>query len=184
MSAKKPEAKSGSKPHTSHSAECENSMVIQHNDWKPKPFIRRFGVQPVDPGFIYMVQADGRYKIGRTQNPKSRIRSARTWLPKLEVIGIKPFWNSHEIEKYLHIGFARCWYGGEWFVPLDDGYKQELVDGFMEFYDDDINNNSVDFIYWFNSGGMAEFVREQFSQRRSIRKFLEQEALESRDMMG
>lgn len=152
-------------------------MKTEKLDWTPEPWIRNFGVQAEDPGYIYVIENMGRYKIGRSGNPKARIQAAKTWLPDMKLIGIKPFWNVIEKEKLLHVGFAFCWYDGEWFEMLDEGYREVLVDGFKEFYDDDINRNSVDFIYWYNSNGLSEFVMEQNSQRVTPHRFLRQETI-------
>jgi hypothetical protein len=140
------------------------------------PWIRRFGVVPEDPGFIYLLENQGRYKIGRSKSRTSRIKEARTWLPDMDVISVKPFWDVTKKEKLMHIGFARCWYAKEWFIIPDEGYRFALVDEFVAFSDVDRDRNSVDFIYWFNGGGMAEFVMEQCRQRVSLKKFLQNES--------
>jgi hypothetical protein len=93
----------------------------------------------------------------------------------MKLIGIKPFWNVKQIERNLHEGFARCWYQGEWFELLDEGYRDCLIDGFTAFSDTDRDKNSIDFIYWFNGDGMAEFVIERCKQGLTLQKFLRQE---------
>jgi hypothetical protein len=150
-------------------------LAKNDQQWEIEPWIRNFLVDPIDPGFIYIIEDSGRYKIGRSKDRGRRIQEAKTWLPNMRIVGVKPFWDVMEKEKLLHIGFAFCWYEGEWFVPLDEGYKSVLVDDFQEFSDTDINKNSVDFIYWYNSSGLCEFVMEQNNQRVSIHKFLRQE---------
>jgi len=130
-----------------------------------------YGIRLVDPGFIYMIEDRGRYKIGRSVDRDSRLRAARTWLPDARVIGIKPFWDHGSIEARLHEGFACCWYDKEWFLPFDEGYQEIMEPGFAEFSDNDRFQNSIDFIYWFNSSSMAEFVAERALQGRSLRSF-------------
>lgn len=139
-------------------------------------WIRHFGITPADPGFIYILENEQRYKVGKSVNARERIRAAKTWMPDLNVIGIKPFWNVTRLERLLHVGLARCWYHGEWFELIDDGYRNTLIGGFVEFSDADRDRNSVDFIYWFNSSGMAEFTSEQCSQRLTTSRFLRQES--------
>ena len=69
----------------------------------------------VDPGFLYVVEAGKRLKIGKSKNHRARIRAAKTWLPDMKFIGAKPFWIVNQFEKYLHEGLAQWWYDGEWF---------------------------------------------------------------------
>jgi hypothetical protein len=134
-----------------------------------------YGVRLISPGYIYMIQDHNRFKIGRTVSRSSRLRAAATWLPDAKIIGIKPFWDHRRIEVHLHEGFADSWYDREWFAPYDDDYRNVMVDGFSEFSDQDRFRNSVDFIYWFNSSGMAEFVIERARQNKPLRSFQRQE---------
>jgi hypothetical protein len=117
-----------------------------------------------------------RFKIGRTKSARRRLAEAKTWLPDIKVVGIKPFWNFCWVERCLHEGFSRCWYAGEWFEPADESYQELLVEGFVAFSDRDRDRNSVDFIYWFNGEGMAEFVMERAAQGLSLRRFQLQES--------
>jgi hypothetical protein len=130
-----------------------------------------FGVPRRDPGWIYIFKNEGLLKVGKTTDPKRRIREARTWLPDMEVLGIKPFWNVGEIEQTLHEGCAPFWHAGEWFKIEDANDYELLVDGFHEFYDEDRDSNSVDFIYWWNSSGFAEFSMERDSHNMSLKKW-------------
>lgn len=139
--------------------------------------ISKFGVAPKDPGEIYVLECAGKFKIGRAKNARKRLRDARTWLPDMQIVGIKPFWNVRALEGALHIGFAHCWYAGEWFDLLDEGYRDTLIDGFTGFSDTDRDMNSVDFIYWMNGDGMAEMVREMHEQKLSSTAFRRQESL-------
>ena len=145
-------------------------------EWTSKPWIGNFFVKPTDPGYLYYFEHNGRYKIGKTTNPESRLRAARTWLPDINVIGIKPFWNVSDKERLLHVGLASYWSEGEWFGPIEEELKAVLIDDFIAFSDTDINNNSVNFIYWFNGSGMGEFVMEQNYQRKYTRKFQRDES--------
>lgn len=140
------------------------------------PNLRIFGVQPVDPGFIYIIQSGERFKIGRSRHRAERMKDAKTWLPDMKILGVKPFWNIRRIERHLHEGFARCWYHGEWFEMIDNDYRDILIDNFVAFSDSNRDMNSVDFIYWFNGDGMAEFIQERYEQGLSLPKFLKQES--------
>ena len=87
----------------------------------PDIFARAGTVMPVwqitriDPGYIYIVKNGGHYKIGKTKKSEQRIKAAKTWLPDMKLIGVKPFWGVSHHERLLHTGFAAYWYQGEWF---------------------------------------------------------------------
>jgi hypothetical protein len=133
--------------------------------------IDAFGIARLDPGWIYFFKNDDLLKIGKTTAPKRRIREARTWIPKVTILGVKPFWNVSEIEQTLHEGCAPFWHGGEWFHIDNENDFHLLVDGFEEFYDDDRDSNSVDFIYWWNSSGLAEFSIERRRRHMTLSKW-------------
>lgn len=139
-------------------------------------FIPVFDIARRDPGFIYIVEDQNRFKIGKTKNTSKRMKAAKTWLPDMKIHGYKPFWNTSYIERCLHAGFSIGWYAGEWFSFDDNNDRDLLLEGFAEFSDNDRDTNSIDFIYWFNSNGMAEFIMEQNEQRLSLPKFLKQES--------
>ena len=122
---------------------------------------RAFGIHLVDPGFVYVIEDRGRFKIGRTTDAQARLSAAKTWLPEMKLVGMKPFWNHQHVEQTMHVGFAACWHAGEWFEMLDAEYRNVLVDGFSEFSGTDRDRNSVDFIYWVNGSGMSELTLEQ-----------------------
>jgi hypothetical protein len=134
-------------------------------------------VRRVDPGYIYIFESGGRYKIGKSKSTKERLRAAKTWLPDMNLIGFKPFWGMSYHERCLHAGFARYWYSGEWFnFEGDDNARNLLLDGFIAFSDGDPDKNSVDFIYWFNGEGMAEFLITMAEQELTLPKFQRQES--------
>ncbi len=45
----------------------------------------------VDPGFIYIVENHGKYKIGKSKRARIRLSAAKTWLPDMKLVGHKPF---------------------------------------------------------------------------------------------
>jgi hypothetical protein len=96
----------------------------------------------------------------------------------MSLIGFKPFWGASHLERELHAGFAQYWYAREWFnFEGDDNVRDLLLDGFTAFSNDSPDRNSVDFIYWFNGDGMAEFLIEMDRQSVSLSKFQKQESL-------
>ncbi len=136
-----------------------------------------WGIRRVDPGFIYIIEDHGRYKIGRTKRAEHRLKAAKTWLPDMNVIGFKPFWGASHHERMMHIGFANYWYAGEWFrFSEDEEIRELLIEGFRAFSDHSPDRNSVDFIYWFNGNGMAEFVIELEKQKLSLPNFRRNES--------
>jgi hypothetical protein len=149
--------------------------------WVAEPWIKNFFVEALNPGFVYVIESAGKFKIGSSKTRSDRIRNAKTWLPDMTIIGVKPLWNYKEKERLLHVGNAMCWYDREWFIPYDDAFNEYFVEEFKAFSETDINRNSVDFVYWFNGSGMAEFVIEQNRQSMGLRKFQRQETGVGRD---
>jgi hypothetical protein len=135
-----------------------------------------WGVVRVDPGFIYVIEDRGRYKIGKSKRTAERVKAATTWLPDMVLIGCKPFWNMSRVERDLHAGFALAWYSGEWFGFELESDREIFLSGFTAFSDVDRDKNSVNFIYWMNGDGMAEYAQAKKEQGLSLPKFLRQEA--------
>ncbi len=135
------------------------------SEFQPEAWIGNFGVRSGHPGWLYVLGSGTRLKIGRTTNFDLRLRAARTWIPDIQIIGVKPFWHAAALERYLHVALTDYWVEGEWFDFGEDEFREYFIENFQEFYDTDINKNSVDFIYWMNSTGMSEFTLE-FSRRR------------------
>jgi len=150
---------------------------------KFRPNLDYFGVARRDPGWIYLVRNNDLYKIGKTKNPEKRLnREARTWIPDLEILALKPFWNISFVENVLHTGFTWHWHAGEWFRFHDAEHRAFLVEGLNEFYDEDRDMNSVDFNYWVNGSGLAEFCIERSRQRLTLPAWHRQESARSRPM--
>ncbi len=133
-----------------------------------RPNLDIFGVPRLDPGWLYVVKVGSRFKLGKTTDPKRRLREARTWLPNFELIGVKPFWNVAALERELFAGLAQFWVAGEWHEFPDDTYDWFFED-FAAFYDEDRDMNSVDFIYWMHEFG--ELLMEYASRNISLRKW-------------
>ncbi len=131
----------------------------------------------VDPGYIYVIEHHGQYKIGKTTSTKERLKAAKTWLPDMNLIGLKPFWGMSHHERLLHTGFAFYWYAGEWYkFDGDNETRDLLLDNFTAFSDDNPDANSVNFIYWYNGDGMVELQMAMDEQQLSLRKFQRQES--------
>ncbi|MGY3670932.1 GIY-YIG nuclease family protein (plasmid) [Marinovum sp. KMM 9989] len=128
--------------------------------------------RPADPGFIYLFSDRGRYKVGRTIAPEKRIKAARTWIPDIQVIGMKPFWFHSELESYIHVGLAAFAFDREWFDFEGDEFKQEFIDEFSFFKDEDPIGNTRSFAYFVNGTGMNGFTLDWSSQGCSKRQFL------------
>jgi hypothetical protein len=142
-----------------------------------RPDLTVFGVTRGDPGWIYFVRHKDLLKVGKTKNPRRRLtRDAKTWLPDLEVVGCKPFWNITFVERCLHVALVRYWYDGEWYKITDKDDRDFYIEGFLEFYEKDPDMNSVDFIYWMNGSGMAEFCHELCAQKLTLPQFQRQES--------
>jgi len=133
--------------------------------------------KPLDPGYIYLLGDRGRYKIGRTKSPSHRLRIARTWIPDIEVIGMKPFWFHSELESYIHIGLATFSYKGEWFDFECDEFEEVFINEFKLFTDDDAIKNTRSFVYFVNGTGMNELTLEWSRQGNSKRRFLRENSL-------
>ncbi|MFC4732638.1 GIY-YIG nuclease family protein [Salipiger abyssi] len=141
-------------------------------NFHPSASLKIFGVTPRDPGYVYLCEDRGRYKIGRSRNPWKRLREAFTWSPSIQILAQKPFWNHCEVEDALHTGLAAFWSVREWFDFQADPFCECFVEGFCAFDNQDINKNSIDFIYFMNGNGMSEFTLERSRTRISKAAFL------------
>lgn len=133
---------------------------------------KRYFGSPSDPGYIYVLRDRGRYKIGKSKQPRSRIRSARTWIPDVQTIGVKPFWFHGELEKYLQVGLAQFSLQREWYDFEGDEFEDWFVEEWTSFHDGQPDKNTRDFTYFMNGTGMAEFTLAWSSQEISKSKFL------------
>jgi len=80
-------------------------------------------------GYVYVIQDvdfSNRYKIGRTNHPRTRLNKFGVELPfKTEVVHILRTENAVATESDLHKRFAKSHARGEWF-DLDDAQLQEI----------------------------------------------------------
>ena len=153
------------------------------DDWSDfRPNLDIFGVRRKDAGWLYLMKSGHLFKIGKTKSPKRRIRDAQTWIPDIEVIAMKPFWNISTLERVLHEGLADQWHKGEWFKFSDASYHDFVVDSFLDFYSEDRDMNSVDFMYWYQGSGMMEFAIERDARRVSLKKFQKDLARETAEI--
>jgi hypothetical protein len=125
----------------------------------------------VAPGWPYIFEHNSLFKIGKTTNPKRRLREAQTWIPFATLIGVKPFWDIHRFELTLLCGLAVNWTEGEWHGFESEEHSEFLVEGFRIFDDHDRDENTYEFGYWIRGSGMAEVIAEFNSRRGSLRKF-------------
>lgn len=86
---------------------------------------------PIDRGFVYLIHAEGtsRYKIGKTENIKARLKSLKSKSPyPLSVIKAIPSNRITELESWLHGYFADYRVNGEWFE-----LSNEAIAEFMSY---------------------------------------------------
>jgi hypothetical protein len=85
-------------------------------------------------GYVYLIQCDGRYKIGKALDVATRLRSIP--LPaKPEVIATGHFPEPHVVERELHKQFREARLHGEWFaLAAEDvaAVMDRLADGKVE----------------------------------------------------
>jgi len=67
------------------------------------------------PGYIYLVGGNGVYKIGKSRDIPSRMRSFLQLPFKTRLIHSIPTSDMVWAENYLHRAFAHCRMNGEWF---------------------------------------------------------------------
>jgi len=86
-----------------------------------KPWTNTPKPRKTSPGYIYVLRGGELYKIGRSANPKARIKSLSTVSPvALEVICLSETNDMVGVEIQLHERFADKRQQGEWFALTDD----------------------------------------------------------------
>lgn len=150
-------------------------MPEDRSDFRPD--LKIFGIPKIDLGWVYLIKNGELLKIGKTKNPEKRLKGdARTWLPDMEIIAVKPFWGISFVERSLHTALADYWYDREWYKIEDAEAYEFFIEGFSEFYEKDPDMNSVDFMYWMNGSGMSEFCIAINQQKLTLLKFHRQES--------
>jgi len=73
-------------------------------------------------GYVYLIRADnGLFKIGKTGNPKNRLKSLNTGSPcELRYVSIIKTDNMDDLEERLHYHFSNKRIRGEWFALTDE----------------------------------------------------------------
>lgn len=135
--------------------------------------------KPTSPGYIYLLKDRGRYKVGRTESPIHRLRAAKTWIPDIEQVGMKPFWFHRELESYIQVGLAMFSYKGEWFDFEGDEFEHTFVAEFKFFSDNNPVSNTRSFAYFINGTGMNELTLEWSREGTSKRRFLRESSFHS-----
>jgi hypothetical protein len=109
------------------------NKIISHLDEVEELFRPKIEIgKPAPLGYVYVLRAEtGHYKIGKTSNPKDRIRTFGVKLPfRVEYELVIPSYNHHVLEKKLHERFAYCRLDGEWFLLTQedvDRLRQEYI---------------------------------------------------------
>jgi hypothetical protein len=90
------------------SATIEVEMLQPSHDFSvfDTPFPWWAKCKLANPGWLYVITNGPLIKIGKTTNPMRRLKEARTWLPRGNIVGIKPFWNIHHLERTILAGIA------------------------------------------------------------------------------
>jgi hypothetical protein len=63
--------------------------------------------------FVYIIEANGLFKIGYSNNPIGRVATARIFSPLCELLAV--YNGTVKDERALHAMFSRCHKSGEWF---------------------------------------------------------------------
>ncbi len=114
--------------------------IMEHNEaiWakhhdpnreRPKAAPKR--KKPPEPGYVYVLEGNGTYKIGRAKDPVKRSELLAIQLPyKVNLLFTIPASNPRSLEADLHEHFADKRLNGEWFdlSPEDVAY----IRGFAE----------------------------------------------------
>ena len=129
-------------------------------------------IETDDPGWIYMLVCGDLLKVGKTTNPRKRLREACTWLPNASLGALKPFWGIKRIELDILSGFADYWIGGEWHKFDSERQLSSTVSDFRSFFDNhDMSFNSVDFLAWIGCSGIYNQMVEHTNRNLSLRKW-------------
>ncbi|MBX3388056.1 MAG: GIY-YIG nuclease family protein [Phycisphaeraceae bacterium] len=102
----------------------EESQLIRGYCGKKRTRQTRRGEEPLVPGWVYLMESGGIYKIGRAVNVEHRHKEVETMTPHDLVIlhRIKTD-DSVGIEAYWHKRFESKWVKGEWFSLNDEDVK-------------------------------------------------------------
>jgi hypothetical protein len=104
---------------------------IVNNTWFPKPANEKKAAHTPKPGFVYLLKSsEGYYKIGKTKDPKNRMKTFGLKLPMhVEYICLIESDDMGELETMLHIDYQSKRINGEWFdlTPEDVEYIKGLA---------------------------------------------------------
>lgn len=80
------------------------------------------------PGFIYLIKSQDKYKLGRAKDMKNRFKAYTTENPHgAELLGSKEFLDYVSAEAELLKKYSKYKFRGEWFI-LPDGVVKEIID--------------------------------------------------------
>ena len=110
-------------PDAEYDRESLNAVLFRMADaleTKPQntPKHRQPRKQTARDGYVYLIQSpSGHYKIGRTSDPKDRMKTFNVKLPfEVEFICVIPSADMYLLEKQLHRQFESKRINGEWFA--------------------------------------------------------------------
>ena len=75
-------------------------------------------------GFVYLLKANGIYKIGKTKNVRHRLQQIKSHNPDVKLIRFKYFFNANKIEGCLLNKFKDKNISGEWFDLSKDEFEE------------------------------------------------------------
>lgn len=103
-----------------HHGECSwlvNPLVSQRGMFWGNLPIDKSLFAPAANGFVYVIESDGAYKIGRSKNPAGRLKGLKTGNPSpMTIVGSIACANPSKVETYLHEVFKEQRDRGEWFL--------------------------------------------------------------------
>lgn len=80
------------------------------------------------PGYVYVLKAGNRYKVGRARNPKARLKTIQAMSPVgVELVASVRAIDAPALEARVHSSFSACRTHGEWF-EMDERASACLLD--------------------------------------------------------
>ena len=82
---------------------------------------------------VYVMEADGRFKVGISQDPSARLAQLRTGSPKIRLVfQSEPLKNASKVESAIHMELMDFREASEWFDGLTEDEVLEIVMSAME----------------------------------------------------
>lgn len=89
--------------------------------------------------YVYILSANGYFKIGVTTNINKRIKALQTGCPfKIELVALLKTDEHYKIESELHIGLEPYQTYGEWFLLDKETFNSIILDYYFELMNESI----------------------------------------------